>query len=135
MIRSDHWWNHIVLQTFSANDWIENFRMSKQTFSYLCQRLSPCLQRQNTTMRRSISVEQRVAITLWCLATPAEYRTVAHLFSVARSTVCAIVHETCKTIVTELLTTYIKFPSGNQLDRVIDGFRDKRRVPQCVGGH
>lgn len=30
------------------------------------------------------SVEQRVAIAIWCLATPCEYQTVGHLFGVAR---------------------------------------------------
>ena len=81
--------------------------MSRQTFTYLCERLSPTLRRKDTIMRRCISVDQRVAITLWCLATPAEYRTVAHLFGVARSTVCEIVHEICNAIVSTLLNTYI----------------------------
>ena len=30
--KSDHWWNFIVLRTFTSQDWIENFRMSRQTF-------------------------------------------------------------------------------------------------------
>ena len=66
-------------------------------------------------MQQAISVQQRVAITLWCLATPAEYRTIAHLFGVARSTVCEIVHEASSAIVRNLMTTYIKIPTGNQL--------------------
>ena len=84
-------------------------------------------------MRHSVSVEKRVAITLWCLATPAEYRTVAHLFGVARSTVCEIVHETCNAIVACLMGMYIKFPSGDQLDKVVDGFFTQWGVPNCVG--
>ena len=84
-------------------------------------------------MRRAISVQQRVAITLWCLATPAEYRTIAHLFGVARSTVCQIVHETSLAIVRTLMTTYIKFPTGNQLERVFETFQTKWGVCQCVG--
>ena len=39
-------------------------------------------------MRKTISVEQQLVVTLWFLGTPAEYRTVSHLFGVARSTVC-----------------------------------------------
>ena len=79
-------------------------------------------------MRRSISVERRVAITIWCLATPAEYRTVAHLFGVARrSTVCEIVHTTCTAIAERLLSTYISW-----LDNVVDNFMTKWGVPQCV---
>ena len=84
-------------------------------------------------MRRSISVERRVAITTWCLATPAEYRTVAHLFGVARSTVCKTVHTTCTAIAERLLSTYIKFPDGDILDSVVDNFMTKWGVPQCVG--
>ena len=76
---SDHWWNFIVLRTFKPQHWIENFRMSR----YLCQRLYPILNKMNIVMRRSISVQQQVAISLWCLATPTEYRTIAHLFGVA----------------------------------------------------
>ena len=104
---SGYWWNVIVLGTFTARDWLENFRMSKDTFTYLCAQLSPALHRSNTVMRKPLSVKQRVAITLWCLATPAEYRTIAHLFGVARSTVCETVHETCQAIVTVLKGKYI----------------------------
>ena len=107
--------------------------MSHATFVYLCERLSPKLRRKDTAMRRPLSVEQRVGITLWCLATPTEYRTIAHLFGVARSTVCEIVHETCNAIVSSLLTTYIAFPSGEQLDGVVQNFSTKWGLPQSVG--
>ena len=30
--RSSQWWERIVNQTFTANDWKTNFRMSKSTF-------------------------------------------------------------------------------------------------------
>ena len=109
------WWDKIVLQTFGPRDWYENFRMQQSTFSYLCEKLRPAIIRQNTHLRKAISVEQRVAITLWCLATPCEYRTVAHLFGVARSTVCTIVHDTCLAITNSLLKIYISFPTGESL--------------------
>ena len=61
-------------------------------------------------MRSAITVEHRVAITLWCLATCSEYRTIGHLFGVGRSTVCMIVHDTCAAIVKVLSDKYISFP-------------------------
>ena len=73
--------------------------MNRETFVYICGQLRSRIQRVNTRMRQAISVEKRLAVTLWCLATPAEYRTIGHLFGIARSTVCRIVHETCKAIV------------------------------------
>ena len=122
-----------MLETFDTRDWVENFRMKRETFDYLCDKLRPSIIRQDTQFRTAISVEQRVAITVWCLATPCEYRTVAHLFGVARSTVCEIVQDTCRAIVRILLETYIRFPTGDALKRVIDGFEDKWGYPQCVG--
>ena len=122
-----------MLKTFTARDWLDNFRMSKDTFFYLCAQLSPTLRRGNTVMRKAISVEQRVAITLWCLAIPAEYRTIAHLFGVAQSTVCETVHETSQAIVSALREKYIRFPSNENVDAIVDGFQRRWGVPQCVG--
>ena len=65
--------------------------------------------------------ERRVAITLWVLATPSEYRSIAHLFGLARCTVCQIVHETCKAIIQKFKSVYINFPTGDNLIAVIQG--------------
>ena len=81
--------------------------MKRETFNYLCGKLCPSIVRQDTRFHTAVSVEQRVAITVWCLATPCEYRTVAHLFGVAHSTVCEIVQDTFQATVRTLLQTYI----------------------------
>ena len=133
MARSDVWWNNVVMRTSTHQDWLQNFRMCKETFLYICNRLSPELERSDTVMRRPLSVQRRVAVCLWCLATPTEYRTIAHLFGIGRSTVCDIVHETCRAIVKVLMKEYIKFPSGDDLDHVVDEFKTKWGVPQCFG--
>ena len=39
--RSTHWWDDVVLKTFTEEDWVENFRVSKHTFHYVCAQLSP----------------------------------------------------------------------------------------------
>ena len=80
-----------------------------------------------------MSVEKHAAITLWVLASSAEYRTVSHLFGVGRSTVCEIVHETCQAIVDNLLPQYIHFPSLDQQQQYIENFENKWGVPQCIG--
>ncbi|XP_065892875.1 uncharacterized protein [Dysidea avara] len=130
---SNVWWNNVVLRTFNQQDWLDNFRMSKETFLYICSKLSPALARTDTLMRKCLSVERRVAVTIWSLATPIEYRTIAHLFGIARSTVCEIVHETCRCIVDVLLKEYIKFPTNNRLSTVVEEFKTKWGVPQCFG--
>ena len=77
--RSSDWWKGVVLSTFTSEDWLSNFRTSRSTFSYLCEKLSCIVARSDTVMRRAISVEKQVAMTLWFLATGADYRTIRHL--------------------------------------------------------
>ena len=84
-------------------------------------------------MRKSVSTEHRVAITLWVLATPPEYRSVAHLFGLARCTVCKIVNETCRAIIQKFLLLYVCFPTGSGLVDVVSGFKEKFGIPQCAG--
>ena len=119
--------------TFTAEEWLENVRVSKETFLHLCTRLNPIIARQDTRMRRAINVEHRVAITLWCLATCSEYQTIGHLFGVACSTVCVIVHTTCEAINEVFTKEYLSFPTGNDLKDVVDGFKDKWDIVQCAG--
>ena len=121
------------METFQPNDWLENFRMSRERFACLCDKLRPVIACQDTYFCKCISTEKRVAVTLWCLATPTEYRTLAHLFGIARSTVCMIVHNTCKAIVDVLIKEYIRFPVGQDLKDVVSGFENKWGFPQCAG--
>ena len=86
-----------------------------------------------TRFRKAISVQHRVAITLWVLATTSEYRTTAQLFGVARCTVCCIVKETCTAIVKVLLPKYVHFPVGDKLKETVQGFYDHWGIPQCAG--
>ena len=41
--RSTDWFDHIVLETFDDNQWIENFRMKIETFASLCRDLETSL--------------------------------------------------------------------------------------------
>ena len=74
--------------------WNDNLRMSRQTFQSLCEELRPYLQREDTNFRLSVSVEVRIAVTIWKSATISEYRTIAELFGLGRSTVGEIVMDT-----------------------------------------
>ena len=86
--RSSLWWDRIVLETFGENDWIENFSMGPY-FLYLCDKLKASISWHDTCFRKAITIHQHVTITLCCLATSCEYRTIAHL-GIAQSTVCEI---------------------------------------------
>ena len=131
--QSAHWWEHIVKETFSDHDWMENFRMNRTTFDYLCTKLAPVIERQRIRLCEPIPVDQCVAIAVWCLATSVEYHTVSHLFGVSRASVCLILKDVCRAIQQQLLCTYIKFPQGEDLKSVIEGFKRKWDFPNCAG--
>ena len=40
--RSGDWWDHIFMETFTSQEWLEYFRLSKDTFDYFCTELSIC---------------------------------------------------------------------------------------------
>ena len=93
--------------------------MRNDTFMYLCNQLRCELNKSDTRMRRAISVEKRVAVALWRLATNVEYRSIGHLFGISRSTACVIVHEVCSAINTVLTPIYIKIPTEQLLKETI----------------
>ena len=76
-------------------------KLQNPTFRFLCTQLRSTLLRRDV-VRRPLSVEERVAITLWRLGTNIEYRSIAHLFGVGLSIVCVVVHEVCAAIVNTL---------------------------------
>ena len=130
--RSQSFWEE-TCQGWCDRDWVENFRMSKGSFEYLCAELSPHIAKRDTNFRKAIEVRHRVAITLYWLADTARYRTIANLFGVGKSTVCTIVKQVCEVLVGILLSRYIYFPQNRQeVQDEIDGFRDRAGFPQVV---
>ena len=83
-------------------------------------------------MREPVSVEERLAVTIWRLATNVEYRTIAELFGLGRATVCSIVLETCSVIATHLMPRFVKIPHGEALREIVSGF-DCLGFPQTAG--
>lgn len=64
----------------------ENFRMTLPIFNLLCDKLS-CLQKEDTVLRKAISLKKRIAIAIYALGSSAEYRSIGNLFGVGRTTV------------------------------------------------
>ena len=127
------WWERIIQHPFTPLMWMENFRVSRKTFLYTCEELQPKVVKWTSNLEtRYILVEEGVAVTLWFLATPGVYRTIAHLFEIARYTVCTIVRDVHKAIIDALSPQYISFPSGNELLGTVSAFEAMYGVPQSL---
>ncbi|KAG6932912.1 hypothetical protein G0U57_020380, partial [Chelydra serpentina] len=126
---STDWWDRIVLQVWDESQWLRNFRMRKGTFLELCDLLSSALKCQDTQMRAALTIQKRVAIALWKLATPDSYRSVANQFGVGKSTVGVAVMQIANAIVKLLLSKVVTL--GN-VQVIIDGFA-AMGFPNCGG--
>ncbi|XP_067394775.1 uncharacterized protein, partial [Emydura macquarii macquarii] len=126
---STDWWDRIVMQLWDDDQWLQNFRMRKATFLGLCSQLSPSPKHMNTHLRQAMTVEKRVAIALWKLATPDCYRSVGNQFGVGKSTVGAAVIQVCSAINRLLLRRLVTL--GNVQD-IVEGFA-AMGFPNCGG--
>ena len=130
--RSHEWWSGVTSGLYGDMWWRENLRTSHDTFEILCNELRPYLKRQTTRFREPVSVEARVAVTVWRFATNVEYRTIAALFGLGRSTACELVIDTCEVITHHLLPKYVCVPKNDRLREIVEGFK-QRGFPQAVG--
>lgn len=107
--------------------------MTPQVFKELCGYLEN-LRKRDTYFRQAIPFEKRVAIAVYALGSSAEYRSVAHLFGVSKTTVCRILLEFCHEVYKQLKPLYLNyFPlSRNTIEESLQGFQ-MNGLPQCLG--
>ncbi|XP_029967939.1 protein ANTAGONIST OF LIKE HETEROCHROMATIN PROTEIN 1-like [Salarias fasciatus] len=130
--RADEWWTTVV-PGFRNQQWIQNFRMSRGTFKYVCCRLKPALEKSDTNYRPSVPLDKRVAIAIWKLATNAEYRSAAQLFGVGVSTACSCLKAFCSAVEEILLPEVIRLPDTEQQRELALLFEQRFGLPHCVG--
>ena len=95
--RNTGWWN-MVWNTYSPDRFKKTFRVSRETFEYLLNRIRPSLERQSIT-EDAISLELRLAVCLYRLGRSDYYYTISELTGLGTSTVCEIVIEVSQALV------------------------------------
>ncbi|KAJ8395787.1 hypothetical protein AAFF_G00028340 [Aldrovandia affinis] len=130
--RSNDWWERVALH-FTDEEWLQEFRLSRETFYFICNKLKSALERKDTAFRLCIPLNKKVAIALWKLATTSDYRTVGDLFGVSVTSVCRCVHEFCKAAIQVLLPELIVVPDEEKLSEMAACYERQWGVPQCVG--
>ncbi|KAJ8346776.1 hypothetical protein SKAU_G00281770 [Synaphobranchus kaupii] len=131
-LRSSEWWDNIVCN-FTDSQWQRNFRVSRETFHYLCIKVKPAIERKDTALRLCVPLQKRVGIALWKLATSSDYRTVGHLFGVGVTTVCRCLHEFCQAVNQIVLPEILPEPKPEELEEMAALFEQEWGVPQCLG--
>ncbi|CAH1954873.1 unnamed protein product [Acanthoscelides obtectus] len=86
---------------------IENMKDQKSAGYNVRDKIS----RKNTKMRKAISPEERLSLTLRFLATGESYHSLMYLYRIPVSTIARIVPQCCTAIHEVLQTEYLKVPN------------------------
>ncbi|XP_071953022.1 uncharacterized protein [Antedon mediterranea] len=108
--------------------------MDKSSFDDILEKITPLIKREDTHMRKAISPEERLALTLRFLTSGNTYQDMECLYRVPRSTLSKLIPETCKAIYDVLKEDYLKVPeTEDDWLKVAEGFKEKWQFPNCIG--
>ena len=108
------WWDNFINNVVVPEEWVENFRMSKDSFMSLCYELKPYIEKNATRLRVPIPFRKRVAITIYYLVDEGRYRKTTNTFGVSKAAVSVIVREVYHAITLHLGPKYIKIPTTDE---------------------
>ncbi|XP_066442104.1 uncharacterized protein [Eleutherodactylus coqui] len=108
-------------------------RLPLEAFDRLLELVRRDLTYQDTQMRKAITAEERLLITLRFLATGESYASLHLQFRVGKSTITEIVRCTCSAIWQKLQPIVMPSPTEDTWQRVAAGFQDVAKFPNCIG--
>ena len=87
--------------------------MSRRTFQFVVNQVRNSVEKRDSRFREAVSIEERVAVALWRLASGNAYRTVSFTFGIGKSTAVEITNSVIH-ILNELYEDWITFPASVQ---------------------
>ncbi|XP_018396136.1 PREDICTED: putative nuclease HARBI1 [Cyphomyrmex costatus] len=129
-----HCQNYIenVVWQYTDNDFKSHFRLSRQTFIFLLELLSPQLSKQSEGCGRyTISSEKTLLLAIWMMATPNSYRCVADRFGVGKGTAWRSVQKVVHALYSHL-NAFIKWPDAERADEISTYIKNKYKFPKVI---
>ena len=106
-----------IIQELRVDD-NENYRrylrMNTDTFEELLALVSPVLTKKHTRLRKPLSVEEKLACTLRCLATGESYSSLQYQFRISKAAISLFIPEVCSVIYTVLRDKYLPSPKSEE---------------------
>lgn len=113
--------------------WKPNFGMERETFEELSRIFRGDLMKQETRMRKPVSLEKRIAVGLWRLSTVNSYRSCGLQFGLGKSTAKVICQEFEEALCRKK-DLFIRFPyTADEVQAVMNDFEEEYHFPQIVG--
>eukprot|EP00955_Chlamydomonas_euryale_P094254 364841-Chlamydomonas_euryale.AAC.3 len=113
--------------------YVQYFRMRKGHFFELCDSLRPHLTSGQTNYKQSITVEHKVAITMYYLAhRDTSQHSMALIFGVSQPSVSEIIQVVVDAIHENMYDTYIRRLNATEVTDTMAAFAS-RGMPGCIG--
>jgi hypothetical protein len=132
-LRSSDFWDRVVSQ-MDDEEMLECFRMKRHTFDQLCEILRAHLQPRKTVLqgREPVSVEKKIGVAVYKLASCAEYRVVGNVFGIHKSTVKKCLYDVVNAI-NRKAKDYICMPNDIEANEIAAQFKEVCKLPQVIG--
>jgi hypothetical protein len=136
------WWDmlyHASEEDFDAGRWSKLVRVSRPTFQYLVESLTPALETEVSWAFRNIpnrvlTVDRQIAIALRRLATGDSAFSISELLGVSEATVYLLTKKVCKAIWGILKPSHLTWPTEREaIVKLIQGFSARAGLPNCCG--
>ena len=113
----------------------KNFlRIEPEFFNEMVERVTPILKKQDTNMRRPLSVGLKLAVTLRFLATGNSYASLQYSFRVSKSAISRFVPQVCQAIIDVYQNETLVCPTTpEQWENVASEFSKKWNYHNCIG--
>lgn len=102
-----------LLADNKTSGFFKNFTRMSEDFFLLLNCIKPRIERQDTSYRKAIPAEERLALTLRFLATGDSFTSLQYLFKVSKQLISEIVPEVCQAII-ECLSDYVQVSNNNR---------------------
>lgn len=122
------------IHDFDENGFKQYFRMDKESFHYILEKVRPIIEKEDTKFRNAISAEVRLMITLIYLASGSSFSILSGLFRVSVPSISIIIPNVCDAIWETMVKEELKFPSSpDEWKKIADDFERRWQYPMCLG--
>ena len=121
---SQYWFNEICLN-MQDFEFKRHFRLTRSTFEWLCCEIIPLLRRNSDEPGIiGLAWEQKIAASLWFLATGKCFRSIGEKFGMGESTISYALRQFFDVIISKFLAEKIIFPTTeSEINEVTNGFK------------
>ena len=133
--RTEQWWINLWTGVLEEQEWQSNLRMDRASFLELVEKVRPLLEPDPQNFRPDVmSVEKKVAMTLYYLKDQGSYRMTCNSFGVSLPSLSRTAKAVCAGINAVLGPEYLRLPKDvNEMKEIMGRFENRFGFPQAFG--